>query len=112
MSRDHNLKGERYVTCDLCGFDYRLSETAINAGGLRVCKERDLDEGKWDPVYVPWQTNRLGAEDYGVLLQMDEGTYNGNSELGEVCAFDFIPTATTDVSGVYGVVTAIPDRRI
>lgn len=112
MARDHSLKGERYYDCDLCGFTYRYFDTRINRGGLRVCIYHCLDEGPWSSVYSPWLTNNEGATEYGVLLQMDYGCYNPDSEHGEVCAFDFIPTATTDPNAVLGVVTDIPDRRI
>jgi hypothetical protein len=47
LARDHSLKGERYYDCDLCGFTYRWSDTRINAGGLRVCTDHDLDIGPW-----------------------------------------------------------------
>lgn len=36
MAHDHSITGEKYYSCDLCGVDYRYSDTAINAGGLRV----------------------------------------------------------------------------
>jgi len=47
MSRDHRIRGERYVECALCGFIYRISDTALNDAGLRVCKAHDLDKGKY-----------------------------------------------------------------
>lgn len=37
MARDSELTGERRYTCDICGFDYRESDTVINSDGLRVC---------------------------------------------------------------------------
>lgn len=38
MATDHQIKGERYYDCDICGFTYRESDTTIDKDGSRVCQ--------------------------------------------------------------------------
>ena len=110
MPFDHSIKGERYIDCDLCGYTYRYSDTTLNAGGLRVCREKCLDEGPWDPVYRGYISKRYTNSDLGVLITVEEEDLSINGEYGEVVKFDRCKPASQD--NEYGVVTNIPESRV
>ena len=78
MSRDHTHKGEKYETCDLCGFDYRISETSINSAGLRVCSNHDVDVGdyKFAPRH-PYDINMPVLYDKDLNEYFQLGSENG-----------------------------------
>lgn len=41
----HEITGQRYYSCERCGFDYKESETIIEPeSGLRVCLEKCYNE--------------------------------------------------------------------
>ena len=40
MPHTHEITGEQYYECDICGFDYKESETIIDSAGFRVCLEK------------------------------------------------------------------------
>ena len=111
MARDHTIKGEEYISCYLCDFTLRKSDS-ISKQGLRFCKYCADDGTFLHHRRRGWASVEECIDEFGEL------TFNGlfgavpsytTSEYGTMTKMygaDF----STMVSGEYGSLTLWPQR--
>ena len=72
MPRNNAITGEKWVRCDLCDFDYPLSQTGVNTAGLRVCFEKDWDASRYVKFFTSVSSAPVSVS--GQYLTTADGT--------------------------------------